>query len=437
MDMTIGDILDLLERHERTSRVVLNMAPPESTMSIVARLPLVLDTYHRYFFEPDDYGFRGALDVGPVHAMTLRLLSELLGASHVSVRPLSGLNTMGVVMAAARRDGRSAILTIAMEQGGHPNTLVVARRMGMEAASVGGDQALDIDLDRVEAEVRRRRPTLLYVDQCNVLFPFDYAGIVRAARAGSPACRVHVDCSHIMGLVIGGAWVNPLTCGADSIGGSTHKTLPGPHKGVLASNDPDWFGALRQAEVDLISSQHFGAILSLGIVLKEMRDLGGREYAGQTVANARRLAGALQAGGFEVFAADRGFTASHQIWMRSDGLGVDAPAAAQRLFAAGIRINNLGWMPGFNGPALRVGVNEATYHGLREAEMERLGELFTRVARGRGDGAREAVEALRAGCRPWFGYGQDPAALVRAGTILRELVEASGAGAAAPRGVGG
>lgn len=48
--MSVEDALGLLVRQERASRKVLNMVPSENSMSAFAKLPLLLDVYHRYFF---------------------------------------------------------------------------------------------------------------------------------------------------------------------------------------------------------------------------------------------------------------------------------------------------------------------------------------------------------------------------------------------------
>ncbi|MGH8900444.1 MAG: ATP-binding cassette domain-containing protein [Egibacteraceae bacterium] len=55
--------------------------------------------------------------------------------------------------------------------------------------------------------------------------------------------------------------------------------------------------------------------------------------------HSRRLARLLQEGGLPVQAAERGFTAGHQLWLRPALVGVDARVAAERLYQAGVRVN--------------------------------------------------------------------------------------------------
>ncbi|WP_395971438.1 hypothetical protein WH390_14620 (plasmid) [Candidatus Arsenophonus nilaparvatae] len=41
------------------------------------------------------------------------------------------------------------------------------------------------------------------------------------------------DISHTLGLIVGKQLINPITQGVDIIHGSTHKTFPGPQKGII------------------------------------------------------------------------------------------------------------------------------------------------------------------------------------------------------------
>src|SRR6185436_6188532 len=104
-----------------------------------------------------------------------------------------------------------------------------------------------IDFDRVAESLRDQRPTLVYVDQSNCLFPLDVRTLVETTRRVAPETLVHVDCSHWLGLVLGGQMPNPLALGADSFGGSTHKPFPGPQKAIVATNRSDLWSRLGKA----------------------------------------------------------------------------------------------------------------------------------------------------------------------------------------------
>jgi glycine/serine hydroxymethyltransferase len=383
---SIAEVIGLLARNEREARATISLVPSENSLSGLAKLPLLLDGYHRYFFnetdEPERWLFRGAQRIGAIEMrITGPVLRELALASYSSVRPLSGLSAMALVLAALGGDPGSAVLTIAPANGGHYATPSLARRFGLRVSYLGGPDPHTLDYENVTAQVAKLRPALVYVDQSHALFPIDVARLVTAVRAAGGETLVHVDASHFMGLVLGGAFPNPLECGADSFGGSTHKTFPGPHKAVFTTRRADLAQRIEETQDYLISSHHFAATVSLGLALLEFRDYGGREYAQAIIENTARLGRRLAEHGCTLAAADRGFSAGHQLWLDTEADGLPAMQASDRLFAAGLRVNVAPELPGFAHRAVRIGVNEPTFHGLRGADIDDLAEVFVLAMR--------------------------------------------------------
>jgi glycine hydroxymethyltransferase len=382
MDLSaIENILDVLDRHEYDASRTVSMVPSENCMSALAKLPLLMDVYHRYFFNTteseDEWNFRGAQDVAWLETQfALPLLREFTGAKYVNLRPLSGLSGMAMVLSALGGGRGAKVMTVSPEQGGHYATAKLGERLGIETCYITGPDPHTIDYDQVAATVLREAPELIYVDQSNCLFPLDVHQLVSVVREVAPGTLVHVDCSHWMGLVLGGQIPNPLTAGADSFGGSTHKTFPGPHKAIVATNREDLSQKLAKAQFEMISSHHFAAAISLGIALLEFKLCGGRRYAATLMENTKELAVQLQARGIHVVAADRGFSGGHQLWVRTLPSGIDAYRASDLLYSAGIRVNALPELPGIRERVIRLGVNEATYHGFCPADMQELAAVF-------------------------------------------------------------
>jgi glycine/serine hydroxymethyltransferase len=378
--MTLNEAITTLLRHERQAACTLNLVPSESAMSPLAKLPFLLDLSGRYFFNvgdvPGEWSFRGAQSAARLEtALAVPLLRELTGARYVNLRPLSGLNAMTVVLSALSGGPGNSILTMAEAQGGHYATASLARRLGLRVAYLTGPDPHTLDLDQVAQLLCRERPALVYMDQSNCLFPTDVRAVVEVVRRVHPQALVHVDVSHWLGLVLGRVLRNPLDDGADSIGGSTHKSFPGPQKGIIATHRADVADRVARAQFELISSHHFAASVSLGLSLLEFRDCGGQRYASQIVANANRLAGALVERGLDVVRTESGYTGGHQLWVRTAALGMSAMAASDALYAAGLRVNAFRDLPCLPEPLLRLGVNEPTWHGLVEEDMDELAEI--------------------------------------------------------------
>ncbi|MET8946165.1 hypothetical protein ABZX30_21945 [Streptomyces sp. NPDC004542] len=387
--LTLDDVLRLLTEHEEDAARTLNMVPSENATSGLAKLPLLLDPYHRYFFnESGDearWHFRGAERLRSLEtALTVPLLEELGRARYVSTKPLSGLNAMTLALGTLGGEPGSTVATIAPENGGHYATPSVAQRLGLQVEYLRGPDPHSLDLDHAAQVLSRVRPALVYVDQSHCLFPLDVRSLVATVRAASPETVVHVDASHWFGLILAGILPNPLDEGADSFGGSTHKTFPGPQKAVLLTRDPAIEKRIRDTQDYLISSHHFAATISLGIALLEFRDFGGTEYAHAVVANTKEFGRLLTERGLTVVAADRGYSAGHQLWLDTAADGIAPRTAADRLATAGIKVNFLDGLPGFTGQGLRIGLNEPTYHGLSGTDLVELADLFVSAVQNDG-----------------------------------------------------
>lgn len=399
----IEHILDLLARHEQTARRVLNMVPSENSMSALAKLPLLLDVYHRYFFNTslsaDEWNFRGSQDVAELEThYAAGLLRELTHADYVNLRPLSGLSGMAMVLSALGGVQGSKVLTVSPEQGGHYATCSLARRLGFETCLITGPDAHTIDYEGIAPTIKQHRPRLIYIDQSNCLFPIDVEQLVTVARAADPDILIHVDVSHWMGLVLGGVVPNPLAVGADSFSGSMHKSFPGPQKAVVVTNRKDLSERIYQAQFEMISSHHFAATISLGIALEEFKECGGQTYAARIVENTKAMGRRLYELGLGVEAPERDFSCGHQLWIRTSNCDVDAYLAGDRLYQAGIRVNAFPELPGISERVIRIGVNEATFHGLELDDMCELAEIFVAAVLATQDLKRlaERVAEIRA-----------------------------------------
>ncbi|MFB7513145.1 hypothetical protein [Streptomyces sp. NPDC056144] len=410
--LTLDDVLRLLAEHEEDAGRTLSMVPSENATSGLAKLPLILDPYHRYFFnetgEDTRWHFRGAQRLRSLEtALTVPLLEELGRADYVSTKPLSGLNAMTLALGTLGGEPGSTVATIAPENGGHYATPSVAQRLGLNVEYLRGPDPHGLDLDHAARLLSRTRPALVYVDQSHCLFPLDVRSLVETVRAASPETLVHVDASHWFGLILAGVFPNPLDEGADSFGGSTHKTFPGPQKAVLLTRDPDIEKRIRDAQDYLISSHHFAATISLGIALLEFRDFGGIEYARAVVANTKEFGRLLTERGLTVVAADRGYSAGHQLWLDTEADGIAPKTAADRLAAAGIKVNFLDGLPGFTGQGVRIGLNEPTYHGLSGTDFDELADVFATAVRQEAPSEELAARIALLRRRPRFGARLD------------------------------
>jgi glycine hydroxymethyltransferase len=193
------------------------------------------------------------------------------------------------------------------------------------------------------------------------------------------------DAAHVLGLIAGDQFQDPLREGADVMTGSSHKTFPGPQGGFLLSDsdDPKFQRRLNSAIFPgVCSSYHLHHVAGKAVALAEFEEFGA-DYAKDIVANAKALGAALAAEGFEVMAEERDYTASHQVLTRhgeaDSGAGRDAAALLEE---AGI-ITNMNMLPGdtkaMSPSGLRLGVPELTRVGMRPDEMQDVARFFART----------------------------------------------------------
>lgn len=403
---SIEDLLELSERLRQLdgrSRGCFNLVPSENAMSPLARSALAGDWYHRYFFnqqhDPEFWEFRGGEPVATIETdVAVGALRRLSRAEHVNVRPISGMSAMIMVLAALGGEVGAAVISVSTASGGHYATPSVVERLGFRSIEVPIARGAFCQDDLATA-LRKHPVELVYFDLANSLHPPDVTGAVEVIRAVRPQASLHVDASHILGLVLGGALSNPLDEGATSMGGSTHKTFPGPQKGIFCTRDAGVAERVQAAQFYLISSHHFAETLALGLAAAEFEHFG-TAYAAQVVSNARALADALAEQGFRVLRADGAFpTYTHQVWVDAESREGDTVALSDCLAEVGVRVNIQRGMPGNEGPLLRLGSNEMTFFGATERSMRRLALCFA-TAR---DADLEASREHFAACRDTFG----------------------------------
>ncbi|MEY8042330.1 hypothetical protein AB8O55_23200 [Saccharopolyspora cebuensis] len=378
--------------------IAVNLVPSENKLSPLAQLPLSTDYYNRYFFndalDPGFWQFRGGQEAAEIETeLTLGQLSRLGRAPHVNARPVSGLSAMMMAMAGLGGKPGGTVVSIDATSGGHYATADIARRLGFESATVPVVRGR-VDEQRLGQVLREREPELVYLDLQNSRHELEVSGVADLIRAHSPRTHLHVDCSHTMGLVLGAALGNPLDAGADTMGGSTHKSFPGPHKGVLFTRNPELHQRLKKAQFTMLSSHHFAETLALGLAAAEFRHFG-QAYAEQVIGNARLFSKLLAADEFEVAADEDGhITSTHQVWVKI-GDAEQTDRFSESLYDHGIRANVQVDLPDFPGPMLRLGINELTFMGGREAAVHALAKEFSNVRAGvrrDGGGSRRVRE---------------------------------------------
>lgn len=384
MDEDVAYLQDQVDRHHAWFAESLPMVASENLISPLAREMLLIDFQDRYAEGlPGERYYQGNAYVDAVEVRVTELAKRLFRCRHADVRPISGTNANLAVLFALGEPGET-ITTVALSDGAHISTAkfgAVGVR-GMKQVAYPFDvERMNLDVDGTIKLLRETRPKIALFGQSVFLFPTPLKELRDVLH--EVGCYVWYDGAHVLGLIAGGKFQDPLREGAEIITGSTHKTLPGPQHGILLAEPRDEKmerKLLRGVFPGVVSNHHLHAMAALGITLAEHLEFG-RAYADQVVRNARALAQGLHARGLRVLAERHGFTESHIVAVDVTAHGGGAKAALDLEKANIIANKNL--LPTDTSPVrpsgVRLGSQELTRLGMREAQMDEVAALLARV----------------------------------------------------------
>ncbi|MBS3773447.1 MAG: hypothetical protein KGY55_04515 [Candidatus Thermoplasmatota archaeon] len=351
-----------IRQHERYRFSGINLIASENRMKPAALQALSSDLAGRY----GEAWYGGYRHAAELVAEVEDLARQVFRAAHAFVTPLSGHMCDLAALFSFTGHG-DAVAAVPKEQGGYP---LGYHKFGRRLLSLPM-QDYAIQTDEARELVAERQPAMTMLGASTILFPHPVAAFQDAGHD-----TLLYDASHVLGLVAGGLFQQPLKEGADVMIGSTHKSFPGPQGGIALTNSDEKAEALAgmlefdfDAGIGLVDNPHLHRIAALGLALEEMRD-SGVAYARQIVANARALAAALHDHGMPVCFAERGFTESHQVLL---SLPPDeAERLCRRLEEQHIFIDISG----------RIGVAEATHMGMTEDDMDTVARLMADASQG-------------------------------------------------------
>jgi len=364
----------------------LGMIASENIVSPLVQDIVRSDLHGRYAEGlPGKRYYQGCDDFDTIESLGISLAQEVFQAPFANIQSISGtVSNIGALKALAKPgDGITAVSTA---DGGH----ISHARMG----AVGlrdlnlttypwDEERMEPDVEASCAMIREVQPKVALFGQSVFLFPTPMKEMADAAKEVGAA--VMYDGAHVLGLIAGGQFQDPLREGADVMTGSSHKTFPGPQGGFLLSSSEDEAFQKRLNNAmfpGVCSSYHLHHVAGKVMALAEFKEFGAA-YANDIVTNARAFAEALAAEGFDVLAESRGYTASHQVLTRHGDLDSGAGAKAAALLEEAGIITNMNMLPGdtkaMSPSGLRLGVQELTRVGFTADEMSDVASLYARV----------------------------------------------------------
>ena len=379
-------ILDSVNSSGRHYRDSLPMIASENILSPMVAKAVNSDLHGRYAEGlPGKRYYQGCDDFDSIESLGIESAKRVFNCNFTNIQSTSGTVSNIAALKALVKPG-DTITAVSTADGGH----ISHARMGAVGVRGLGLVTYPWDIDRMEPDIdasikiiRETKPNLALFGQSVFLFPTPLRELADAAH--EVGAKVMYDGAHVLGLIAGGQFQDPLREGADVMTGSSHKTFPGPQGGfVLSDSSDEKFHRKLNNSIfpGTCSSYHLHHVAGKAVALAEFEEFGS-DYAKDIVSNAQSLASALAAEGFDVLAEDRGYTASHQVLTRHGEIDSGAGRKAADLLEKSGIITNMNMLPGdtkaMQPSGLRLGVPELTRVGMGVDEMKDVANFFARA----------------------------------------------------------
>jgi len=362
----MNEIMSMVEKHEQwRGQECINLIPSENSMSPAVRALLSSDLGHRYT-SPDGF-YMGTHFIDEIEEYGEKLAKDVFKAETADLHPLSG-HVADLTFLASFAKPNDKILCVSFTNGGYPGIAQrgISEFLRLKTLDFPFSRAeMNINVDESEGFIRREKPKVIVFGASLFLFPHPVRQLARAAK--EVEAHVGYDGSHVLGLIAGKQFQDPLCEGASTLFGSTHKSFFGPQGGIILADEEHGEIIKQRIHPAFVDNAHWNRIAALSLALAEMKEFG-RAYARQVIENAQVLAKVLAEEGFPVPCPKLGYTRSHQVFLDFGGYK-KGRTVAKKLERANIIADS----------GVRLGVCEATRRGMRNEEMLRIADFIERA----------------------------------------------------------
>ena len=299
---------------------------------------------------------------------------------HVNVQPHCGSNANLAAFMSVLKPG-DTILSMSLSNGGHLTHGSPVNFSGKLFRIVSYDVTAEgfIDYDDLARKAAAERPALILAGASAYSRIIDFERI--AAVAKECGAYFMVDMAHIAGLVLAGDHPSPFGL-ADIITTTTHKTLRGPRGGMILSRDEEFAKKLNSA---VFPGTQGGPLMHViagkAVCLREAAQPEFKVYAENVVKNAKALADALLARGFDLVT---GGTDNHLMLADLRKKNITGKDLQTKLDEVHITVNknaipNDPQKPGVTS-GVRIGTPACTTRGFTPEDMPVVADCIDKIA---------------------------------------------------------
>src|ERR1700712_4230834 len=341
--------------------------------------------------------YGGCQFVDVAEELAIERAKKLFGCNFANVQPNSGGQMNQAVFLALLQPG-DTFMGLDLNSGGHLTHGSPVNMSGkwFKAShyTVRREDQI-IDMDAVAKQAEEVKPKLIIAGGSAYSRPWDFKRFREIAD--SVGAYLMVDMAHFAGLVAGGVHASPVPH-AHVTTTTTHKSLRGPRGGLMPWNDETLTKKLNSAIFPgLQGGPLMHVIAAKAVAFAEALRPDFRVYARNVVENAKALAEALRAHGFDIVS---GGTDNHLMLVDLRPKGLKGNVSEKALVRAALTCNKNG-IPfdpetPFVTSGLRLGSPATTTRGFGVAEFKQVGMLISEVLNAiaqSADGKAPMVEA--------------------------------------------
>ena len=333
--------------------------------------------------------YGGCEFVDVVENLAIDRAKKLFGAEHVNVQPHSGSQANMAVYLTVLKPG-DTVFGMNLSHGGHLTHGHPLNFSGKYYRIVPYGVRKDsevIDYDELARLAREHKPKLIIVGASAYPRTIEFDRISKAAKESG--ALIMVDIAHIAGLVAAGIHPSPVPH-AEFVTSTTHKTLRGPRSGLVMCREQFARDLNRAVFPEMQGGPLVHVIAAKAVCFKEAATEEFGKYMRQVVRNAKTLAARIASRKFRIVS---GGTDTHLMLVDVFSKGINGQQAEQALEKGGITVNKntipFDQNPPLTPSGIRIGTPALTTRGMKEPEMEAIGDWIADVLDHIGD---ESVE---------------------------------------------
>jgi len=320
-----------------------------------------------------------------VENIAIERAKKIYGADHVNVQPHSGSQANMAVYMAALELG-DTVLALDLACGGH---LTHGHRLNFSGKLYDmhfygvSRESERLDFTEIREKAKECKPKMIIAGASAYprIIEFDKFREI----CDEVGAVLMVDMAHIAGLVAAGLHPNPVPY-SDFVTTTTHKTLRGPRAGMVMCREQYAKKINSIVFPGIQGGPLMHVIAGKAVALKEALSTEYKEYQGNVIKNARRLAQELAAKGFRIVS---GGTDTHLMLVDLTPKGITGIEAETALDKAGITVNKnlipFDTQKPMVSSGIRVGTPAATTRGMKEKEMIKVAYFIDKALEFRED----------------------------------------------------